>query len=135
MNAAGMTFVLGGVSAVLGMPFFQSLVTNGDISQGELDGTRSDLSAVIATLKNTPSAKIEAMVDQYTDELTAHLNNFNSEWGQDELSAFRDAQIMAGYVTTIMAKSGLEELSLVCQGPLSVFITDWNKLLTVFARD
>jgi hypothetical protein len=109
MNAAGMTFVLGGVSAVLGMPFFQSLVTNGSIGQDELDGTRSDLSAVIVTLKNTPGDKIEAMVDQYNDELTAHLDKFNSEWGQDVLGAFRDAQIMAGYVTTIMAKSGLEE--------------------------
>ena len=109
MNAAGMTFVLGGVSAVLGMPFFQTLVTNGSIGQDELDGTRSDLSAVIVTLKNTPSDKIEAMVDQYNDELTAHLDKFNSEWGQDLLGAFRDAQIMAGYVTTIMAKSGLEE--------------------------
>jgi hypothetical protein len=109
VNAAGMTFVLGGVSAVLGMPFFESLVTNGSIGQDELDGTRSDLSSVIATLKNTPSAKIEAMVDEFNDELTAHLDKFNSEWGQDELGAFRDAQIMAGYVTTIMAKSGLSE--------------------------
>jgi hypothetical protein len=37
VNAAGMTFVLGGVSAVLGMPFFESLVTNGSIGQDELD--------------------------------------------------------------------------------------------------
>ena len=109
MNAAGMTFVLGGVSAVLGMPFFESIVTNGSVSQNELDGTRSDLSAVIATLKNTPSAKIEAMVDEFSDDLTEHLNKFNSEWGQDQLAAFRDAEIMAGYVTTIMAKSGLSE--------------------------
>lgn len=109
MNAAGMTFVLTGVSAVLGMPFFQSIVTNGSVSQGELDGTRSDLAAVITTLKNTPSSKIEAMVAQYNDELTAHLEKFNAEWGQDQLAAFRDAQIMAGYVTSVMAKSGLSE--------------------------
>ena len=109
MNAAGMTFVLSGVSAVLGMPMYQTLVTNGSISQAELDGTRSDLAAVIATLKNTPSEKIEAMVDQYNDDLTAHLNKFNAEAYQDYLAGFRDAQIMAGYVTTIMAKSGLRE--------------------------
>ena len=109
MNAAGLTFVLNGVSSVLTMPMFQTLVTNGSISQGELDGTRSDLAAVVKTLQNTPGEKIEAMVDQYNDELTAYLNKFDSEWTQDYLSAFRDAQIMAGYVTTIMAKSGLKE--------------------------
>jgi hypothetical protein len=109
MNAAGLTFVLNGVSSVLTMPMFQTLVTNGQISQGELDGTRSDLAAVVKTLRNTPGDKIEAMVDQYNDELTAQLEKFDSEWTQDYLSAFRDAQIMAGYVTTIMAKSGLSE--------------------------
>ena len=84
-------------------------MTNGSIQQGELDGTRSDLAAVIATLKNTPVDKIEAMVAEFNDELTAHLNSFDSEWANDPLAGFRDAQIMAGYVTTIMAKSGLSE--------------------------
>ncbi|MDQ3130592.1 MAG: hypothetical protein M3Q99_07510 [Acidobacteriota bacterium] len=109
MNAAGMTFVLGGVYSVLQMPFFQSIVTNGSVSQSEFSGTLSDLGAVIATLKNTPGSKIEAMVDKFNDELTTHLDNFNSEWGSDLLAAFREAQILAGYVTTIMAKSGLSE--------------------------
>ena len=67
------------------------------------------MGAVITTLKNTPGNKIEAMVDQFNDELTAHLDSFNGEWGSDLLAAFRDAQIMMGYVTTIMAKSGLSE--------------------------
>ena len=109
MNAAGMTFVLGGVYSVLQMPFFQTIVTNGSVSQDEFTGTLSDLRDVITTLKNTPGSKIEAMVDQFNDELTAHLNSFNSEWGSDLLAAFRDAQIMMGYVTTIMAKSGLHD--------------------------
>ena len=109
MNAAGLTFVLNGVSSVLGMPMFQTLVTNGSVSQGEFDGTRQDLAAVIATLQNTPGDKIEAMVDQYNDELTDHLEKFDAEWTQDYLSAFRDAQIMVGFVTTIMAKSGLRD--------------------------
>lgn len=109
MNAAGMTFVLGGVYAVLQMPFFQSIVTNGSVSQDEFNGTVSNLAAVITTLKNTPGSKIEAMVDQFNDQLTAHLDSFNSEWGSDLLAAFRDAQIMMGYVTTIMAKSGLHD--------------------------
>ncbi|HJU54661.1 MAG TPA: hypothetical protein VJ715_08825 [Pyrinomonadaceae bacterium] len=109
MNAAGLTFVLNGVSSVLTMPMFQTLVTNGQIGQDELDGTRKDLAAVVNTLQNTPGEKIEAMVDQYNDELTEHLEKFDSEWTQDYLSAFRDAQMMAGFVTTIMAKSGLKE--------------------------
>lgn len=91
------------------MPFYQSLVTDGSISQGELDGTRHNLSAVIATLKKTPPEKIEAMVAEYNEELTAHLDKFNVVGQQDFLSGFRHAQVMAGYVTTIMAKSGLQE--------------------------
>ena len=109
MNAAGLTFVLSGVSAVLGMPFFQTLVTNGSIQQDELDGTRNNLSAAITTLKNTPQDKIEALVAQYNDELTERLDKFNAEWGHDMLGGFRDAQLMAGYVTTIMAKAGIRE--------------------------
>jgi hypothetical protein len=41
MYANGMTAVLGGVSAFsVAMPHFQNLVTDGSISQDELDGTR-----------------------------------------------------------------------------------------------
>ncbi len=109
MNAAGLTFTLGGINAVLGMPFFQDLVTKGSVSQAELDGTRQQLKGVHNTLTNTPGDKIEAMVDKYNDALTTHLDKFNSEWGADLLAAFRDAQIFAGYITTIMAKSGLKE--------------------------
>ena len=90
------------------MPFYQSLVTNGSISQDELDGTRRNLSAIIATLKNTPSEKIEAMVEQYNEDLTAYLDKFNAVGQQDVLAGFRYAQILTGYVTTIMAKSGLK---------------------------
>jgi hypothetical protein len=109
MNAAGLTFVLGGVSAVLGMSFIQSEIIAGGVPQEEYTGTQSDLTAVIATLKNTPGDKIEKMVDQFNDELTAYTNSFNSEWTSAPVSAFRDAQVMMGYVTTIMAKSGLSE--------------------------
>lgn len=109
MNAAGMIFVLSGVSAVVGMPFYQSLVTDGSISQSELDGTRHNLSSVIATLKNTPVEKIEAMVAEFDEELTAHLDKFNTVGQKDILEGFREAQVMSGYVTTIMAKSGLKE--------------------------
>lgn len=109
MNAAGLTFTLGGINATLGMPFFQNIVTDGSVSQAELDGTRKQLAGVYNTLRNTPGEKIEAMVDKYDEDLTAHLDKFNGEWGRDLLAAFRDAQIFGGYITTIMAKSGLRD--------------------------
>jgi hypothetical protein len=107
MNSAGLIFVLTGVSGGLGMAVFQDLVTDGSISQGELDGTRKNVSAALATLKKTPGEKVEAMVAQYDDELSSHLAKFNSAWGQDPLGGFREAQVMEGYVTSIMNKSGI----------------------------
>ena len=107
MNAKGLPVMLDGVSAGLGMAFYQDLVTDGSISQGELDGTRHNLSAVIAILKNTPEEKIEALVAQYDEDLTEHLHKFQALDSADTLSKFKHAQIMAGYVTTIMAKAGL----------------------------
>jgi hypothetical protein len=107
MNAAGLIFVLNGVSAGLGMPHFQTIVKNGSVSEDEFTGTQKGLANVIATLKKTPVEKIEAMVDKYNDELTAHLDSFDGEWGKDSLAGFRDAQVMLGYVTSVMAQSGL----------------------------
>lgn len=107
MNAAGMIVTLTGVSGVLGMPFYQSLVTDGSISQSELDGTRNNLSTAIATLKNAPSEKVEALVAENDEELTTHLNKFNAIGQQDFIGGFRTAQTLTGFVTTIMNKSGL----------------------------
>lgn len=109
MNAKGLPVMLAGVSATVGMPFYQTLVTDDSMSQSELDGTRHNLTAVIAILKNTPEEKIEALVAQYDEELTAHLNKFNAVGQQDVHNGFKHAQIMAGYVTTIMSKSGLRD--------------------------
>jgi hypothetical protein len=108
MNAAGMIVVLTEVSGALGMPHFQSLVIDGSISKDEFDGTRGNLAAILATLKKAPPDKIEAMVAKYDEQLTEHLNKFNAEWGKNTLGDFKDAQIMAGYVTMIMAKSGIK---------------------------
>jgi hypothetical protein len=107
MNAAGLTFVLHGVIGMLGTPFFDSLVTEGSISPGELALTRNNLSAVLAILKDTPHDKIEAMVGQFDGRLTEQLDEFNAAGAKDTLSAFRSAQYMAGHITTVMAKSGL----------------------------
>ena len=108
MNAQGMIVVLTAVSGNIGMAFFQDLVTDGSIGQDELDGTRSNLAATIVILKATPADKIEAMVDQYNSELSSYLNNFNSPYTQGTLSGFRDVQVMLGFVTSIMNKSGIK---------------------------
>ena len=89
------------------MAFFQELVTQGLISQDELDGTRKHLDAAIAILKETPPDKLEAMVRQYDQELTSTMNKFNSPYSQGTLSGLQEVQVMLGYVTTIMGKSGL----------------------------
>jgi hypothetical protein len=109
VNAAGLRVVLSGVIARLKMAFYREIVTNGSVSKDEFDGTLGGLIAVEATLKNTPGPKIEAMVERNDAELTAHLRKFDGEWTSNPLDGFRDAQIMAGYITTIMAKSGLHE--------------------------
>ena len=109
MNAAGLNVMLHSVSTALEMPYYQSLVTDGSISQAEFDSTRKNLGALVATLKKTPLEKIEAMVAHDNDTLTAHMADFNAKEQTDYIAGFRGAQIMAGYVTTIMAKSGIRE--------------------------
>ena len=109
VNAAGLNVSLMGMAGVLGIAFFQDLVTNGSISQGELDSTRKGISAAIEALKKTPSEKIEALVAEYDEDLTTYSDKFHARTGETALDAFRSAQMMAGYVTTIMAKSGIRE--------------------------
>jgi hypothetical protein len=109
MNASGLFVVLTGVSGVVERAYFQNLVTDGSISQDELDGTRNNLSTIVAILKNTPTEKIEELVAKYDDHLTEHLNKFNAKRSEQILEAFRDAQTMAGYVATIMAQAGIKE--------------------------
>jgi hypothetical protein len=55
MNAAGMLVALREVYGTLGMPFYESLVTDGSVSLSELYGTRQHLAGVISTLAATPS--------------------------------------------------------------------------------
>lgn len=115
MNAKGLIFTLGGVIADLdmgsapGVPSFsQKLVDDGAVSQSELDGTRNNLKALVATLKNTPEEKIEALVAQFDEDLTAYLNKFNALGSGASIEKFRLAQIMSGLAVTIMAKAGVK---------------------------
>jgi ATP-dependent protease HslVU (ClpYQ) peptidase subunit len=105
MNAKGLVVMLSGVSDSLNSHFFDNLK---GVHADELAGTRSDAAALVKLLHKTPEAKIEKMVAKYDPQLTAALSKFQKEWQSDTLKGFRDAQIMLGHVTTVMAKSGLK---------------------------
>jgi hypothetical protein len=105
MNAKGLVVMLGGVSDSLNSKLFDNLK---GVHADELAGTRSDAAAILKLLHKTPAKKIEAMVAKHDTVLTAALSKFQKEWQSDRLKGFRDAQIMLGHVTTVMAKSGLK---------------------------
>jgi hypothetical protein len=104
MNAKGLVFTLNGVSGALHTFYYDNLA---GVHADELAGTRSNAAAIVETLRKTPGEKIEAMVEKHNIELTAALSKFQREWQGDTLKGFRDAQVMLGVVTTVMAKSGL----------------------------
>ena len=115
MNAKGLIFTLAGLIADLDMgsspnssSMSQKLVDDGAVSQSELDGTRNNLKALVATLKNTPEEKVEALVAQFDEDLTAYLNKFNALGSGASIEKFRLAQIMSGLAVTIMAKAGVK---------------------------
>ncbi len=115
MNAKGLIFTLAGVIADLDMgaapgvhSMSQKLVTDGAVSQGELDGTRNNLKALEATLRNTPEEKLEALVAEYNEELTAYLTKFQALKSGASIEKFRIAQIMSGIAVTIMAKANVK---------------------------
>jgi hypothetical protein len=108
MNAKGLPVMLQGVLATLEMAsIYQKLVTDRKISQDELDGTRHNLKATIATLKHTPEKKIEALVARHDAHLTETLHKFQALDAGHLIEKFRLAQIMQGFAATIMAKAGI----------------------------
>ena len=103
-------FALGGVGD-LRSPMFDRLVKDGKITQGELASTREGLKDVENTLKNTPSNKVEELVSLYGTELTEHFRKFAEETSKNSnfLAAFHDAQLMLGFLSSIMVKAGIRE--------------------------
>jgi hypothetical protein len=80
------------------------------IKQDELDGTRKLCIRVIADLKKTPHGKIEALVSHFDSVLTQHNNDFMAQMrANNSLGQFQAAQIMLGFVSTILAKAGIRE--------------------------
>ncbi|HEV2804366.1 MAG TPA: hypothetical protein VGW57_05460 [Chthoniobacterales bacterium] len=116
MNAKGLPVILQGVIYDLTMgaspggasSFYQRLVDDGAVSQGELDGTVKNLQSLVAVLKNTPEEKIEALVAQFDADLSAYLDKFNALGSGASMEKFRIAQIMSGLAVTIMAKAGVK---------------------------
>ena len=115
MNAKGLIFSLEGLIADLDMgsgagkpAISQKLVDDGAVSQSELDGTRKNLKALVVTLRNTPEEKIEALVAQFDEDLSAYLDKFQALRSGASIEKFRIAQIMSGLAVTIMAKAGVK---------------------------
>jgi hypothetical protein len=107
MNAAGLTFTLTAIEGRLKMVWYDALVNEGKIDAGELALTRSNLTAILAILQHTPHDKIEGAVSRFDEQLTEHVDKFYAIEGSDTVAAFRHAQMLAGNITTLMAKSGL----------------------------
>ena len=109
MNTQQLMFQLGAVSATLRAPMFDALAKDGKISKGEIDSTRERLKDIVSSLHSTPASKIEAMLEKYGAQLTEHFQRFESHWAGNYLAALQEAQIMLGFMTTILAKSGIKE--------------------------
>ena len=101
--------MLEGVVRGMKMPHFRRAAIGGGVSEGEFDGTLANLAAVEHTLTTVPHEKLEAMVAHFNQQLTAHVDKFHKDSDQHAMQAFREAQLLAGFITTVMAKSGLHE--------------------------
>jgi hypothetical protein len=109
MNTQELMFRLGVVSVTLGAPMFDALAKDGKISKGEIDNTRERLKDIVTLLNKTTLSKIEEMLAQYGDQLEEHYGKFESRWVRDHAAGLQEAQIMLGFMTTILAKSGIKE--------------------------
>ncbi|HWT07171.1 MAG TPA: hypothetical protein VN224_15505 [Xanthomonadales bacterium] len=104
-----MRVMLNGVVNGMKMPHFRRAATEAGVSEGEFDGTLGNLVAVESTLKAAPHEKLEAMVARFDPQLTAHVQKFHKDPAQHVLPAFREAQMLAGFIATVMVKSKLHE--------------------------
>src|SRR5258706_9250843 len=106
MNAAGLVVTLHGVSAGLKMTaWFEGIVTSGKVKKDELDGAVQMAQALATDVRNAATAKLEPLVAHYNHLLTKHSDSFHAKKGHDPIGALREAQMMLGYVTTILMKA------------------------------
>ena len=109
MNAQGLGVTLNGVMNGMKLPHFRGATVAGGVSEGEFDATLANLAAVGATLGTVPHEKLEAVVARFDPQLTAHVQKFHKHVDEQPLPAFREAQTLAGFIATVMVKSGLHE--------------------------
>jgi hypothetical protein len=107
MNAAGLKFTLTSVAEIINSPVWFDRLTGEGISAGELKGTRQEATAIVNALKATPNEKIESLVAHYDGVLTSALQTFQGNWQLNFLQGFRDAQVMIGFVTSLLNKAGI----------------------------
>lgn len=108
MNIDGLVYTLTGVSTALKMNAgFEGIVTGGQIKKDELVGTSQMAQAFATDVQNASSEKIRPLVAQYNDALIKHWDSFEAKKDTDPLGALQEAQIMIGYVSTILVKANI----------------------------
>jgi len=109
MTSQELMFRLGAVSGTLKAPMFDALAKDGKITKGEIDSTRERLKDLVTSLNKAALHKIEAMLAEYGAQLDEHFRKFESVWIRDNSAGLQEAQIMLGFMTSILAKSGIKE--------------------------
>ncbi len=109
MNAQGLGVMLNGVVKGMMLLHFRGAAVKGGVSESEFDATLANLEAVEGKLTAARHEKLEAMVAHFDPQLTAHVQKFHKDADQQALPAFREAQTLTGFVTTVMVKSGLHD--------------------------
>lgn len=112
MNKAGLVFALTTVSTDLTAPWFEGIVTGGQIKKDERDGTSKLAAALANKVRDASSEDIEPLVAQYDDVLTERTNNFQAKRATDPLGALREVQVMNGTVTMILEQANMKALAL-----------------------
>jgi hypothetical protein len=107
MNAAGLKVMITHVASTINSSMFFDKLTNEGVSASELNGTRNEATRLANVINNTPPEKIETLVAHYDEQLSAALNSFQGGWQMNQLQGFRDAQVMIGFVTSLVNKAGI----------------------------
>jgi hypothetical protein len=101
--------MLNGVLSGMKLAHFRRAVIGGGVSEGEFDGTLGNLTSVEASLGTMPHEKLEAMVGRFNAQLTTHVQKFHNDSAEHAVPAFREAQTLAGFIASVMVKSGQHE--------------------------
>lgn len=95
------------VASMIEQKIFFDKLTNEGVSAAELNGTRQQARSLANAISATPSEKIETLVAHYDEQLTNANQTFQASWQMNQLQGFRDAQIMIGFVASLLNKAGI----------------------------